>query len=234
MTYLQKRNVAVLQDNIDRVMMAFGQMNESPGARFGIALTGVTLAEYLQNKNMDVLFFIDNVYRYLQAGTEISTLLGRIPSETGYQPTLASEIADMRQIVENTYRDIKITQDLGLGMMIWMTHFFPDEPWARLQRERSLAILDPMWIDPPGYFCRQPFLSHVKFAFTNYGISVGLQAVGALTERIAPLNAFFESYRSGDEYDTNAITHVMACTSHFPGEFIRENWPEDPAGAGGG
>jgi hypothetical protein len=147
---------------------------------------------------------------------------------------LVSEIADMTQIVENTYRDIKITQDLGLGMMIWMTHFFPDEPWARLQRERSLAILDPMWIDPPGYFCRQPFLSHVKFAFTNYGISMGLQAVGALTKRIAPLNAFFESYRSGDEYDTNAITHVMACTSHFPGEFIRENWPEDSAGTDGG
>jgi hypothetical protein len=135
---------------------------------------------------------------------------------------LASEIEDMKLLVQKTYQAIRITQDLGLGMMLWMTHFFPDEPWAKVQRERSLAILDQMWIDPPGYFCREPFLPRVKFAFTNYGVSMGLQAVGAHSDRIMRLNEFFERHRSYDEYDVNAITHVMACTSHFPGEFLAD------------
>src|SRR3989338_1951769 len=74
------------QNILDKVMFAFGQMNEPPGAKFNVAFTGVTLAEYLQDQNRDVLFFIDNVYRFVQAGAEISTLLGHVPSETGYQP----------------------------------------------------------------------------------------------------------------------------------------------------
>ncbi len=134
---------------------------------------------------------------------------------------LEQEIEQMRQIMEKSWRDLTITQDLGLGMMLWMSHFFPEEPWARTQRERSLAMLDQMWIDPPGYFCRQPGYPNVKFAFTNYGVSVGLQAAGAQNDRVERLNAFFERYRSGDEYDREAITHVMACNSHFPGELLQ-------------
>jgi hypothetical protein len=134
---------------------------------------------------------------------------------------LAEEIRQMKTIVDRTYRDLIINQDLGLGMMLWMTHFFPEERWARVQRERSLAILNQMWIDPPGYFCRELGVPSVKFAFTNFGVSRGLQAVKAWPERVARLNSFFETYRSGDEYDTDAITHVMACVSYFPGEFIR-------------
>ena len=61
----------------------------------------------------------------------------------------------------------------------------------------------------------------VKFAFTNYGVSIGLQAVGAMPERVDRLHAFFEAYRSGDEYDREAITHVMACSAHFPGYLLR-------------
>lgn len=91
----------VKQKVVDKIMMAFGQMNEPPGARFEIALTGVTLAEYLQDQNKDVLFFIDNVYRFVQAGAEISTLLGRVPSETGYQPTLASEVSDFQERIRS-------------------------------------------------------------------------------------------------------------------------------------
>jgi hypothetical protein len=108
--------------------------------------------------------------------------------------------------------------------MLWLAHFFPDEPWAEVHIPRSLAMLDRMWIDPPGYFCRAPRLPHLKFAFTNYGISLGLQAVQRHPDRVARINAFFDAYRSGDEYDREAITHVMACTSHFPGEFLRRNW----------
>jgi hypothetical protein len=72
-----------------------------------------------------------------------------------------------------------------------------------------------------GYFCREPDLPNVRFAFTNYGVSVGLQAVDAMAERVPRLNVFFDRYRSGDEYDREAITHVMACSSHFPGYLIR-------------
>jgi hypothetical protein len=133
---------------------------------------------------------------------------------------LAPEIGQMREIVEKSWESLVITQDLGLGMMLWMTGFAPGEEWARAQRERCLAILDQMWIDPPGYFCRQPGYPQVKFAFTNYGVSLGLQTAGAWEERVKRLNAFFDTWRSGDEYDTEAITHVMGCTSHFPGELL--------------
>jgi F-type H+-transporting ATPase subunit beta len=91
----------VKQKVIDKIMMAFGQMNEPPGARFEVALTGISLAEYLQDQNKDVLFFIDNVFRFVQAGAEISTLLGRVPSETGYQPTLSSEVSDFEERIRS-------------------------------------------------------------------------------------------------------------------------------------
>jgi hypothetical protein len=133
---------------------------------------------------------------------------------------LADEIADMRLIIERTAPELLITQDLGIGMMLWMTQFFPAENWAKTQRARGLQVLDQMWMDE-GYFCREPGARHVKFAFTNYGVSIGLQAVNAMPQRIQRLNAYFETYRSGDEYDSNSITHVMACNSHFPGYLIR-------------
>jgi hypothetical protein len=133
---------------------------------------------------------------------------------------LSRQIADMRRLIEQASPELQISQDLGLGMMLWMTHFSPDEDWAITQRSRGVAMLERMWVDA-GYFCREPDQCHVKFAFTNYGVSVGLQAVDAMPERIPRLNAFFESYRSGDEYDREAITHVMACSAHFPGFLLR-------------
>ena len=133
---------------------------------------------------------------------------------------LTGEISDMRALIEASAARLNITQDLGLGMMLWLSHFFPAEDWAATQRRRSLAVLDRMWRDD-GYFCREPDLPYMKFAFTNYGVSVGLQAVEAMTERVSRLNSFFDLYRSGDEYDREAITHVMACSSHLPGYLIR-------------
>ncbi|HEX9780019.1 MAG TPA: F0F1 ATP synthase subunit beta [bacterium] len=82
---------------LEKGMLVYGQMNEPPGARFGVASTGVTLAEYIQRQNKEVLFFVDNIFRFVQAGAEISTLLGRVPSETGYQPTLASEVSEFHE-----------------------------------------------------------------------------------------------------------------------------------------
>jgi len=106
-------------------------------------------------------------------------------------------------------------------MMLWLCHFFPEEAWARMQTARSLTALEALWVDPPGYFARARGQRRLRFAFTNYGVSLGLQAAGQPPDRAETLNRYFEGYRAGDEYDRAAITHVMACTSHFPGTFIR-------------
>ncbi|QIG48363.1 hypothetical protein G5V57_11900 [Nordella sp. HKS 07] len=155
--------------------------------------------------------------------------LGALDAFDGYvsyrmldEAALGEEIAEMAGLIDRTVDDLVITQDLGIGMMLWMSHFFPDEPWARQQRRRCLTMLDRMW-QRPGYFCREPRQPRIRFAFTNYGVSVGLQAVGASPERVAALNRYFEEYRSGDDYDAAAITHVMACSSHFPGLLTRTN-----------
>jgi hypothetical protein len=153
--------------------------------------------------------------------------LGAMDAYDGYvayrmldQEALAPEVAQMHDLMERDWRTLEIDQDLGLGMMLWLAHFFPDEPWAKAQTKRALATLETMWIDPPGYFCRAPWLPNTRFAFTNYGVSLGLQAAGLWPERVERLNAFFEAWRSWDDYDREAITWVMACTSHFPGAFI--------------
>jgi F-type H+-transporting ATPase subunit beta len=88
--------------------MVFGQMNESSGARFEAASTGIAIAESIQTTGQQVLFFMDNVFRFAQAGAELSALLGRIPSETGYQPTLTSEISELHERIR-TYKDSSIT-----------------------------------------------------------------------------------------------------------------------------
>jgi len=86
-----------------KVSLIYGQMNESPGARSRVALTGLTIAEYFRDfKKQDVLFFIDNIFRFTQAGSEVSALLGRIPSAVGYQPTLAKEMADLQERIAST------------------------------------------------------------------------------------------------------------------------------------
>lgn len=135
---------------------------------------------------------------------------------------LEREISQMHGLMERSYASLVIDQDLGLGMMLWLCHFLPDEPWSVFQRQLSAEQLNKLWVDPPGYFCRQSGWHHMKFAFTNYGVSLGLQAWDKWNYRINKLNSYFEDFRSGDEYDTEAITHVMACTSHFPGLFLKD------------
>jgi F-type H+-transporting ATPase subunit beta len=88
---------------LDKVCMVFGQMNEPPGARARVALTGLAMAEYFRDeKNQDVLLFIDNIFRFTQAGSEVSALLGRLPSAVGYQPTLASEMGELQERIAST------------------------------------------------------------------------------------------------------------------------------------
>ena len=88
-------------DLLKNVMLAFGQMDQPPGARAEVVNTGITLAEYLQGKNKDVLLFMDNIFRFIQGGQEVSTLLGRVPAETGYQPTLASEVSMVQERIRS-------------------------------------------------------------------------------------------------------------------------------------
>lgn len=88
---------------IDKTALVFGQMNEPPGARSRVALTGLTIAEYFRDQeNQDVLFFVDNIFRFTQAGAEVSALLGRIPSAVGYQPTLATDMGDLQERITST------------------------------------------------------------------------------------------------------------------------------------
>ncbi|MDF2883865.1 MAG: atpD1 [Clostridiaceae bacterium] len=87
---------------INKTALVFGQMNEPPGARMRVALTGLTMSEYFRDKGQDVLLFIDNIFRYTQAGSEVSALLGRIPSAVGYQPTLATEMGALQERITST------------------------------------------------------------------------------------------------------------------------------------
>ncbi|HMM72287.1 MAG TPA: F0F1 ATP synthase subunit beta, partial [Rhodocyclaceae bacterium] len=87
---------------LDKVAMVFGQMNEPPGNRLRVALTGLTMAERFRDEGRDILLFIDNIYRYTLAGTEVSALLGRMPSAVGYQPTLADEMGRLQERITST------------------------------------------------------------------------------------------------------------------------------------
>ncbi len=88
---------------LDKVAMVFGQMNEPPGSRARVALSGLSMAEFFRDEqNQDVLFFVDNIFRFTQAGSEVSTLLGRMPSAVGYQPTLATEMGELQERITST------------------------------------------------------------------------------------------------------------------------------------
>lgn len=99
--YLAMKESGVLPNTV----LVYGQMNEPPGARFRVGLSGVTMAEYFRDEEgKDVLLFIDNIFRFAQAGSEVSALLGRMPSEVGYQPTLATEMAELQERITSTRR----------------------------------------------------------------------------------------------------------------------------------
>jgi F-type H+-transporting ATPase subunit beta len=87
---------------LDKTMLVFGQMNEPPGARMRVGLSGLTMAEYFRDQGQDVLLFIDNIFRFVQAGSEVSALLGRMPSQVGYQPTLETEMGQLQERITST------------------------------------------------------------------------------------------------------------------------------------
>ena len=102
-----------------KATFVFGQMNEPPGARARVALSGLTLAEYYRDgegdgKGSDILFFVDNIFRFTQAGSEVSALLGRMPSAVGYQPTLATEMGAMQERITSTKKRIYYFSTSGI------------------------------------------------------------------------------------------------------------------------
>ncbi|RZL47418.1 MAG: F0F1 ATP synthase subunit beta, partial [Variovorax sp.] len=100
---MQESGVVNIQEHAkSKVAMVYGQMNEPPGNRLRVALTGLTMAEYFRDEGRDVLLFVDNIYRYTLAGTEVSALLGRMPSAVGYQPTLAEEMGVLQERITST------------------------------------------------------------------------------------------------------------------------------------
>lgn len=104
--YMEMKDSKVIDEkNLQnsKVALVYGQMNEPPGARMRVALTALTMAEYFRDQNkLDVLLFVDNIFRFVQAGSEVSTLLGRLPSAVGYQPTLAGEVGELQERITST------------------------------------------------------------------------------------------------------------------------------------
>ena len=100
---------------LSKTSLVFGQMNEPPGARLRVALTGLTMAEQFRDgQGQDVLLFIDNIFRFTQAGSEVSALLGRVPSQAGYQPTLATEMGALQERITSTKKRINYISTSGL------------------------------------------------------------------------------------------------------------------------
>jgi F-type H+/Na+-transporting ATPase subunit beta len=152
--YFEFERVGIL----DKVIMVFGQMDEPPGARFEVAKTGITQAEWLQDQGKNVLLFMDNVYRFVQAGSEISTLMGRVPSETGYQPTLSSEVGDLHERIKtgsrgsiSAFEAVYVPADDLTDPAVVAIFSYLDSVLV-LSRERAQLGLYPA-IDPLGSSC---------------------------------------------------------------------------------
>jgi hypothetical protein len=128
----------------------------------------------------------------------------------------------MHDLVERLYRDLAVTQDLGLGMILWMSLL----PRRDLVEGAAGALAGDSRSDvdrSPGYFCREPGLPTVKFAFTNYGVSIGLQAIRAWSERVHARQQFVATYRSHDGYGRDAITHAMGVLVARSGRLLSWN-----------
>jgi hypothetical protein len=150
----------------------------------------------------------------------VEPFLGYVAYRALEEPGLSAEIADLREQVERSYRDLVITRDLALGAMLWLTHFHPGEPWAQLQRGRCLRVLEHLWVDPPGYFCREPGLTREKSAVANHVISIGLQSAVAMPERVEKLRHFLRTHDFPDDQNRRGETRVLGCCADLPGELL--------------
>ena len=124
---------------LDKTMLVFGQMNEPPGARMRVALSGLTMAEYFRDQGQDVLLFIDNIFRFVQAGSEVSALLGRMPSQVGYQPTLETEMGQLQERITSTKQRLGHLDPGDLRARRRLTDPAPASVFAHLNATTALS-----------------------------------------------------------------------------------------------
>ena len=141
---------------------------------------------------------------------------------------LRPEIEELEGMVLKTYQSLAPDHGVDLGLLLWITHFFPETPWALALRERALTALDARWVDPPGYFRRnlpEPWNGPVRsnrLALTNFSSSVGLQAQGVWSHRVERLHRYFlEDYRWEVDMD-DALAPILHCISLRPGLFLAD------------
>ncbi len=217
---------------LDKVMMAFGQMDEPPGARFNVILTGISLAEYLQRQGKEVLLFMDNVFRFVQAGAEISTLLGRTPSETGYQPTLSSEVGDVHERIKGSisaFEAVYVPADDTTDPAVVAIFSYLDAVMV-LSRERTQLGLYP-GIDPLASSCSNlnsavvgqrhfDVSQEVLRIFTKYEELHRIVAVIGLDELSKADRTIYERARKLQNFLTQPMFVAEAFTGR-KGEFVR-------------
>lgn len=142
--------------------------------------------------------------------------------------SLRPETEELEAMVQQTYRSLAPEHGVDLGLLMWITHFFPEEAWALELRERALAGLDARWVDPPGYFRRnlpEPWVGPVRsnrLALTNLSASIGLQAHGLWAERVKRLHRYFlDEYKWEVDMD-DALAPILTCISLRPGLFFSD------------
>ncbi len=141
---------------------------------------------------------------------------------------LRPEIEELEGMVGKTVQSLAPDHGLDLGLLLWITHFFPGEPWSILLRERTLAALDGRWVDPPGYFRRnlpEPWSSPLRsnlLAITNLSASVGLQAQGVWADRVRRLHDYFLNHYPWEPDPDDALLPILTCTSLHPGVLLAD------------
>lgn len=141
---------------------------------------------------------------------------------------LRPEIDELQEMVLPTCQSLAPDNGVDLGLLLWITHFSPDEPLSLLLRERALSALDSRWVDPPGYFRRglaEPWNAPVRsnqLAITNLSASIGLQAQGVWTDRVQRLHQYFQDHYPWEDDHQDPLAAILTCVSKHPGLLLRD------------
>ena len=143
------------------------------------------------------------------------------------EEALAAEIEELEGLVRKSYELLAPDSGVDLGLLLWITHFFPTESWSLALRERALAALDARWVDPPGYFRRnlpEPWSGPVRanaLAITNFTAAIGLQAQKVWGHRVLRIHRYFQSEYPWQERKEDALARILNCLSLHPGLLLR-------------
>lgn len=211
--WLEMKESGVLQ----KAVLIFGQMNEPPGARFRVALTALTMAEYFRDEmGQDVLLFIDNIYRFIQAGSEVSALLGRIPSAVGYQPTLSTDLAKLQERITSTKKG-----SITSVQAIYVPADDPTDPGpaTAFSHLDAFVYLDRQLAEMGIYPAVDPLASSSRILDPNivgrehYEVARGVQAVLQRYKELQDIIAILGIEELSDE--DKLIVHRARCLQRF-------------------